>query len=226
MEPRRIGFRYAFNYRHRIPKAVHKNKLHAIILAVGVAVALLLVILGGFFGKFIGLAVGTVLAVLLIGKLSFISSNASPEKSIGSLVGAVHGTLRDLGEIDSGRVKVSKNEKAGSITCSLEGASAREKSVFSDAISEMLSPIVDPRYILVYKGRFGHDWSRSYACPAVIGKNKENASVLTKYLKGKSGNFDLVFTRNAEGRKALFHCRRYSYINLNSKLVKNKKTLK
>ncbi len=207
-------------------KAVYKNKLHAIILAVGVAVALLLVILGGFFGKFIGLAVGIVLAVLLIGKLSFISSNASPEKSIGSLAGAVHRTLRDLGEIDSGRVKVSKNEKTDSITCSLEGASAREKSVFSVAISEMLSPIVDPRYILVYKGRFGHDWSRSYACPAVIGKNKEDASVLTKNLKGKSGNFDLVFTRNAEGRKALFHCRRYSYINLNSKLVKNKKTLK
>ena len=53
-------------------KAVYKNKLHAIILAVGVAVALLLVILGGFFGKFIGLAVGIVLAVLLIGKLFVI----------------------------------------------------------------------------------------------------------------------------------------------------------
>lgn len=207
-------------------KALYKNKLHAIILAIGIAVALLLVIIGGFFGKIIGLAIGVVLAVLLIGKLSFISGNASPEKSIASLAGAVHATLRDLGEVDSGRVKVSKNEKTGSITCFLEGASAREKSVFANAVSEMLSPIVDPRYILVYKGRFGHDWIRSYACPSVIGKNKENASVLTKKLKGKSGNFDLVFTRNAEGRKALFHCRRYSYINLNAKFVKNKKVVK
>ena len=59
-----------------------------------------------------------------------------------------------------------------------------------------------------------------------VGPGGENAAVLTKNIKGKSGNFDLVFTRNAEGRKALFHCRRYSYINLNAKTVKNKKVVK
>ncbi len=206
-------------------KAVFKNRLHAVILGIGVALAVLLVLFGGFFGKLIGLAAGIILGVLLIGCLSYAANNSSPEKSISSLTGAVHRTLRDIGEIESGRVKVQKNEKSGTVSCSLENASAREKSVFSNAVSEMLSPIVDPRYIMVSRGRLGHDWTRSYACPSVIGKNKETAEKLTKHLKGKSGNFDLVFTRSTEGRKALFHARKCSYINLNSSVVKNKKTV-
>ena len=205
-------------------KVVFKNRLHAIMLGIGLALAVLMVFLGGFFGKIIGLAVGVVLAVLLIKKLLYISNNGSPEKSVASLVRAIHRTLVELGEIESGRVKVSLNAKTNTVSCSLEGASAREKSVFARAIGEMLSPIDDPRYIMVSKGKLGYDWSRSYACPAVIGKNKETAEILTASLKGKSGSFDLVFTRSEQGRKALFYARKHSYINLNAKLVKSKKT--
>lgn len=206
-------------------KAVYKNRLLAIILGIGVALALVLVIFGGIFGKLIGLAVGAVLGGLLISTLYFVSSNSSPEKSIFALATAVLQTLKDLGEIEAGKIIITQG-KNNTTFCSLEKASAREKSVFSTAISELLSPIADPRYILVSRGRLGHDWSRSYACPAVIGKNKENAELLAGHLKGKSGKFDLVFTRNTEGRKALFHARRYSYINLNSVPVKSKKTVK
>ena len=206
-------------------KAVFRNRLYSIILGIGVALALLLVIFGGFFGKLVGLVAGAALGVLLIGCLSFAANNASPEKSIAALSGAVYRTLKEIGEIESGRVKVTRGKKQGSISCTLEGASAREKAVFSSAIAEMLSPIDDPRYILVSKGRPGHDWVRSYACPAVIGKNKETAAKLTKHLKGKSGAFDLVFTRSTEGRRALFHARRCSYVNLNSRPVRSKKTV-
>jgi len=205
---------------------VYKNRLHAILLGIGVALALLMVILGGIPGKLLGIVIGAVSGVLLIGKLVYISNNSSPEKSIRSIASALQRTLKEMGEIESGKVLVNVNRKRNTVSCSLTDASAREKAVFARAVSELLSPIDDPRYILVSKGRFGHDWSRSYACPAVIGKNKKCTVILTKNLKGKTGNFDLVFTRNAEGRKALFHARKYSYINLNSKCVKRKKTLR
>ena len=205
---------------------VYKNRLHAILLGIGVALVLLMVILGGFLGKLLGLGIGVVLGVLLIGKLAYISNNSSPEKSIRGIASALHRTLKEMGEIESGKVRVSVNQKHNTVSCSLTDASAREKAVFARAVSELLSPIENPRYILVSKGCFGHDWTRSYACPSVIGKNKESAEILTKNLKGKTGSFDLVFTRSEEGRKALFHARKYSYINLNSKCVKRKKTLR
>lgn len=67
---------------------------------------------------------------------------------------------------------------------------------------------------------------KEYACPSVIAVNKETAEILAKNLKSAGGKFELVFTRNENGRKELFKCRKYSYINANSKLVKNKKIVK
>ncbi|MBR4881972.1 MAG: DEAD/DEAH box helicase family protein, partial [Clostridia bacterium] len=208
----------------RPAKAFFKNRLHAIILAIAVALAVLLVLIGGFFGKFIGLAGGVIAGIFLIKKLSFLSKNSSPEKSISALAGAVLRALKELGEIESSGVKLSVRKREGCVECALEGGTQREKSVFSKAVAEMLSPIDDPRYILVAKGTLGHDYTRSYACPSVIGNKKENAEVLRTKLRS-SGKFDLVYTRSEEGRKALFHCRRRSYINLNAKAVKNKKTV-
>ena len=67
---------------------------------------------------------------------------------------------------------------------------------------------------------------QSYACPSVIGANKETAAVLAKNLKSAGGRFELIFTRNEMGRKELFKCRKYSYINANGKMIKNKKIIK
>ncbi|MBR6514395.1 MAG: DEAD/DEAH box helicase family protein [Clostridia bacterium] len=208
----------------RPAKAVFRNKLHAIILAIAVALAVLLVIIGDFIGKPVGLVVGIICGIFLIKKLYFLSKNSSPEKSISTLARAVLNTLCELGEIESRGVRLSVKKRDGYIECSLEGGTQREKSVFSKAVTEMLSPIDDPRYILIAKGSFAPDYTRSYACPSVIGNKKENAEVLRSKLRG-SGKFELVYTRNEEGRKTLFCCRRRSYINLNAKAVKNKKTV-
>ncbi len=67
---------------------------------------------------------------------------------------------------------------------------------------------------------------QSFACPSVIGVNKDNATVLAKNLKSAGGKFELVITRNEQGRKELFKCRKYSCINTNEKLIKNKKIVK
>ncbi len=204
-------------------KVYLRNRLHAILLGIAVALGIILMITGGFFGKLIGLIIGVVAGVFLIKKLSFVSNNSSPEKSISCLSRAILSSLKDLKEIESRSAKLRVSKRGDCIECSLEGATQREKSVFSRALTEMLSPIEDPRYILVARETLGHDYSRSYACPSVIGNKKENVEILKTHLKKGCGKFDLVYTRNAEGRKALFHCRRNSYINLNSKFVKSKK---
>ena len=70
------------------------------------------------------------------------------------------------------------------------------------------------------------NYVQSYACPAVIAVNKDTAAVLAKNLKSAGGKFELVYTRNEKGRQELLKCRKYSYINANSKVVKNKKIVK
>ena len=137
-----------------------------------------------------------------------------------------------MGEIESSGavVSVKKSEKNNTINCSLSNATVREKNVFAKAVSELLSPINDPRYILIgTKGLFGsssRNYVQSYACPSIIAVKKETAEILAQNLKSSGGKFELVFTRNEQGRKELFKCRKYSYINANSKAVKNKKIVK
>ncbi|MBR2884436.1 MAG: hypothetical protein IKB93_06535, partial [Clostridia bacterium] len=213
-------------------KAVHKNKIYAIVLAVVVVLAIIIIATSGFFGGLLGFIIAAVAAVFLIKCASVVTKNSSPEKTVSNISGAVLRTLKEIGEIESrgATVCVKKSEKHNTINCSLEKATVREKNVFAKAISELLSPIDDPRYVLIGTKGISKlqttNYVQSYACPSIIGVNKETAEILAKNLKSAGGKFDLVFTRSEQGRKELFKCRKLSYINANSKLVKNKKIVK
>ena len=212
--------------------AVHKNKIYSIILAVLLVVSVVIIATSGFFCGLLGFVLAAVSAVLLIKSASVVMKNSSPEKTVYNISSAILRTLKEIGEIDSNgaRVSVEKSAKQGIINCSLERATLREKNVFAKAVSEILSPIDDPRYLIIGTKGFSKletkNYVQSFACPSVIGVNKENAAVLAKNLKSAGGKFELVFTRNEQGRKELFKCRKYSYINANGKLIKNKKVVK
>ena len=48
----------------------------------------------------------------------------------------------------------------------------------------MLSPIDDPRYLIVNTKNNKLNYFMSYSCPSVLGINKETAEILKKHLKG------------------------------------------
>ena len=212
--------------------AVHKNKIYAIVLAVLIVLAIIIIATSGFFGGLLGFIIAAISSVLLIKSASVVMKNSSPEKTVSNISNAILRTLKEIGEIESrgATVSVRKSEKKNTVNCSLSKATVREKNVFAKAVSELLSPIDDPRYLLVGTKGISKlettNYVQSYACPSIIGVNKETAAILAKNLKSAGGKFDLVFTRNEQGRKELFKCRKYSYINANSKLVKNKKIVK
>ena len=65
-------------------------------------------------------------------------------------------------------------------------------------MAELLSPIENPRYLLIGKGLFGgYNYKLSYACPSILGKKKEY--VFDARIKGgerhmiMSGEYDKVF---------------------------------
>ena len=209
-----------------------KNKIYAVILATVVVLAIVIIATSGFFGGLIGFIIAAVSGVMLIKTASVVLKNSSPEKTVANISGAVLRTLKEIGEIESrgAAVSVKKSEKHKTVNCSLEKATVREKNVFAKAMSEILSPIDDPRYLLIgTKGiskLTSRNYIQSYACPSIIAVNKETAEILAKNLKSAGGKFELVFTRNEQGRKELFKCRKLSYINANSKVVKNKKIVR
>lgn len=87
-------------------------------------------------------------------------------------------------------------------------------------MTEMLSPIENPRYILIAKNIFNrYDCTLSFACPSIIGKKKECVELLAKKLKNTTGRFEPIFTRREDGRKLILKCRKNSYITFNEKIM-------
>ncbi|MEO9914121.1 MAG: DEAD/DEAH box helicase family protein [Parasphingorhabdus sp.] len=90
----------------------------------------------------------------------------------------------------------------------LHGASRAEERVFLDALSEILGPIENPRYILVRKSWLGWIKRKDYhAVPTILGTHKDDAEYFAYCWNKKIGPVKRVFTRQREGRKTLLRAR-------------------
>ena len=217
-----------------IPKVVQpkgftfKNKLMIVLLLI----LLIFIVAFTFIIPFVPNVVKVVLAiieiaflsVLIIKNLAKIIAFLSPENSIKTISSCILNTLKKIGTIQSmgANVVVVSDQTNGNIHCMLNNATAHEKQVFSDAVSEILSPIDNPRYIIVK----GNNFTQSFSCPSVLGSKKEYAELLADYLKKKSDNFNVIYTRSDNGREQLLKAKKLSYININGVFVKNKKSVK
>ncbi len=106
---------------------------------------------------------------------------------------------------------VAQRQEYGFVSCSLKGATTRERSVFLDAMQEVLGPIENPRYVLVRKTPLGWLMRKDYhEVPALLGKKKESAEYFRKMWARYVGPTHLVYTRTPEGRSFLLKARAHS----------------
>jgi len=106
---------------------------------------------------------------------------------------------------------IAQRRDYGFVTCSLKGGTTRERSVFLEALQELLGPIDDPRYILVRKNPLGPLTRKRYhAVPRVLGKNKDSAEHFRRMWARYIGPCELIYTRNPEGRQSLLKARAQS----------------
>lgn len=168
-------------------------------------------------------AVAVSLYVLYLLIKTFII-HANPARSIKALGTAVFRTLCGCGLISpAAKVETEADNQLGCITLRLRNATVREQNIFNTAMTEMLTPIDNPRYIIIAKTRLGsYRYAMSFACPAVIGKKKEYAQALAENLKRTTGRFEPVYTRSDSGRQLILKCRRRSYITYNEKTMNRK----
>ncbi|MHC4476384.1 MAG: DEAD/DEAH box helicase family protein [Planctomycetota bacterium] len=115
----------------------------------------------------------------------------------------------ELVETDVSKLKVrSSRGEFGIVSCSLAGGTTYEKSLFLDAMQEILGPIANPRYIMVRKSRLlGFVRQDYHAVPQVLGRNKRFAEYFAKMWTKYVGPVQIVYTRSVQGRRALLKAR-------------------
>ena len=148
----------------------------------------------------------------------------SPTRIIKTLGIAVYKTLCECELISpSAKVETSSQKEKYFVSLHLRNASIHDQNIFNTAMTEMLSPITNPRYILIGKTRFNkYKYELSFACPSIIGKKKEYVEVLTEKLKATTSKFEAVYTHREDGRKLILKCRKRSYLTLNEKALGKK----
>jgi hypothetical protein len=133
---------------------------------------------------------------------------ASSMKQIGrALVKAL--AQAELVKTSRWRLKVvAQREGYGFVSCSLKGGTTRERSIFLEALQEILGPLENPRYLLVRKTPLGPLMRKDYhAVPKVLARNKELAEHFARMWSRYVGPAELVYTRNEEGRRLLLRAR-------------------
>ena len=164
------------------------------------------------------------LSVLFYNKAKKMVLHSNPARSIKALGIAVYKTLCECELISpSAKVETKEHKELYFVTLHLRNASIHDQNVFNTAMAEMLSPIENPRYILIAKTMLKrYNYTFSFACPSIIGKKKEYVEILAEKLKATTGNFEPVYTHREDGRRLILKCRKYSYITYNEKAVGKK----
>ena len=104
---------------------------------------------------------------------------------------------------------ITSQDRNGAVFCHLEGGSTFDKSVFTNALYEIVSPIDNPRYVVIRKSWFKGFFRQIdyHAVPELLGKRKNTAEYFSSQWQNLVGNCDLIYTRTIEGRKLLLKSR-------------------
>ena len=158
-----------------------------------------------------------VLSIFLARHARKMILHANPAHSVKTLGRAVYEALCECGLIaSSAKVNTESDKGMRTVSVYLRNASLHDQNIFNTAMAEMLSPIENPRYILIGRRLFHrYDYSLSFSCPSVLGKKKEYVEILCEKLKGTDENFTAVYTHCEDGRRLVIKCRKKSYITQN-----------
>jgi superfamily II DNA or RNA helicase len=133
-------------------------------------------------------------------------------KDIHAIADALLQSLQHQGvvktEEDKLQVKATVDE-LGTIYCHLEGASTFEKSAFIACLQEIISPVENPRYLIIRKSFFANLIAQRdfHAVPEILGRKKKTAVQFEDHWRDHVGRCELVYTRTIKGRKLLLKSR-------------------
>jgi len=173
----------------------------------------------------------TALGLFLISKMyqiiGFFIKHISPSHSFISISKAILKSFKELNMIqNAAKLSVKEDEYKIHTQIAIKNATLFEQNLFNTAITELLSPMKNPKYIIIKKNIFGnYDYKYSFACPTALAKNAEIVNVFKDKLKHAIGSMDVKFVYTEDGRKLLVKCRKRSFITINSGMIKQRQKL-
>lgn len=176
------------------------------------------------YGGFIVLIVG------LIGVMYFIITNGykvfaffTPQRQLKKFGQGILVSLQDLGYVSPyvNHVVIEKSNSDVVVGVYLSGGTAKEKVLFSKCVKEFFSAIENQRYLLIKKSITKNLLGEYFVVPEVFSTNKKNAELFTNNLKRLVKGYQLVYTRNPEGRKQLLRGRSRGFASQNEAVLNN-----
>ncbi|WP_405565039.1 DEAD/DEAH box helicase family protein [Polaribacter sp. Asnod6-C07] len=154
-----------------------------------------------------------IVGVIIYGRFSFVTLHLyikyrDISKDIQKIGDALlHSLIKaELLHTNNSELKVETTiDKWGAVYCHLEGGTTFEKSIFINALHEIVVPIENPRYVIIRKNKFMLFFNQKdyHSVPEILGRNKKLAQYFENQWKKLVGNCSLIFTRTIEGRKSL-----------------------
>jgi hypothetical protein len=129
-----------------------------------------------------------------------------------------HAMLRAFKELKlvdrRAKVMIEKDGANKTVNVGIHRCSKQEKSMFHQAMGEICGMIDAPKYIIVKKRGSGKlDYRMSYAVPEIFANRKEIAEVFRVRMSKRVTEFELLFTRSADGRQHLGTAKRKARVN-------------
>lgn len=151
----------------------------------------------------------------------------SPYKRLEIFGKAIHQALLDAGQIETKEsaprvVRDSKRALYNAIY--LKGASMKEKEIFAQAVTEFFAPIENQRYILK-ASRKVIDQTEYFAVPSMFEKRKTEATAFLEHVQKTLGKYELIYTRNPQGRHILLEARIKALGNKQERTISHKKVM-
>ena len=121
-----------------------------------------------------------------------------------------HAGLASKADVETGRFEV-RSSLDGRQDIVLRGVARGTETLVMQAITEVLGPVSNPRYLLVRRSALGWRVRTDYhAVPACLGAKKDWAEHFARLWAQRIGSSQLVFTRTPEGRRVLLRARTQS----------------
>lgn len=153
----------------------------------------------------LGLVAANMFGMSLLGAYR-LAALGTAERRLRRAAEAVLEALRETGKLDQpASVALGYRSDGDRVGAYLEGGSLRDKSLFADALVELLGPLGDPRYLLKRRGPCSS--SDALPVPSIFGGRKEDAAAFCRAIKRAFGGYHLIYTRKPEGRRTLLKAR-------------------
>jgi len=149
----------------------------------------------------------------------------SPYKRLELFAEAVRKALLASGHLQTQNCKarVVRGDKDSIQTSTyLKGGTLREKELFAQALSEFFAPIENQRYILRAE-TWVNDQTKYFAVPSMFDKRKEDVVAFVSNIEKYIGKYEIIYTRNVEGRHILLDARLNALGNKQDRTFSKKK---